>query len=343
MSNDGRALPREALEKIRIEAVRRVRAGERPSEVISSYGLCRTSIYRWMREERCGGEGALRSRRGGGPRPVLGPGQRLEVACWIAGRHPQHDGLGPRSWTRRSLARELASRFNIALSVTSVGRLLAELGIPAHRPVAAEEGGNSPALKGWWTRTYPRLRRRARRRFAEIYFVHSRPAPADSLVITSGKGKRSISSPAAARHGHCPWALSAVSPGGAFWYDRCDQRLSGRSFRAVLEKFLGRSRRSVLLILHQHPAHTTKAVADLVHRERGRLEVWFLPGDRAGQNPEGFSWQHRETRRPGRVLTGRDVNSVLLTKGAERVYLSRDRVADLLRSAGIEMGTVGAG
>ena len=33
-------------------ACRRVREGEKPSGVIASYGLCRTSIYRWLRAER---------------------------------------------------------------------------------------------------------------------------------------------------------------------------------------------------------------------------------------------------------------------------------------------------
>jgi len=49
MQIDGRALSHETSETIRMMAVRRVREGERPSAVIASYGLCRTTIYHWLR------------------------------------------------------------------------------------------------------------------------------------------------------------------------------------------------------------------------------------------------------------------------------------------------------
>jgi transposase-like protein len=54
MQIDGRTLSHDVSEWIRIMAVRRVREGERPSEVIRSYGLCRTTIYRWLRAARRG-------------------------------------------------------------------------------------------------------------------------------------------------------------------------------------------------------------------------------------------------------------------------------------------------
>jgi transposase len=60
-------------------AVRRVRAGERPSDVIRSYGLCRTSIYRWLRAARARGEEALASRKASGPPPKLTPRQKQQV------------------------------------------------------------------------------------------------------------------------------------------------------------------------------------------------------------------------------------------------------------------------
>jgi transposase len=56
MRIDGRTLTHEASEAIRKMAVRRVQEGERPGEVMKSYGLCRTVIYKWLRAARRGGE-----------------------------------------------------------------------------------------------------------------------------------------------------------------------------------------------------------------------------------------------------------------------------------------------
>ena len=48
MTRDGRALDHGTLESIRTRAVERVREGERPSNVIASYGFHRCTIYRWL-------------------------------------------------------------------------------------------------------------------------------------------------------------------------------------------------------------------------------------------------------------------------------------------------------
>ena len=59
MRIDGRTLSHETSETIRRLAVQRVKEGAAPSAVITSYGLCRTTIYKWLTAERRGGAAAL--------------------------------------------------------------------------------------------------------------------------------------------------------------------------------------------------------------------------------------------------------------------------------------------
>jgi transposase len=62
-----------------------VKEGVAPSEVIKSYGLCRTTIYKWLTAERRGGEAALAARKHPGRRPTLAPRQKLQVRGWLNG------------------------------------------------------------------------------------------------------------------------------------------------------------------------------------------------------------------------------------------------------------------
>ncbi len=71
MQMDGLTLSHETSETIRKMAVRRVLEGERPSTLIASYGLCRTSIYRWA---ACTAAG-----RGQGPQGALTPGTQVDA------------------------------------------------------------------------------------------------------------------------------------------------------------------------------------------------------------------------------------------------------------------------
>ena len=46
MKIDGRTLDHKTLEQIRRMAIRRVREGEKPADVVASFGFCRTTIYK---------------------------------------------------------------------------------------------------------------------------------------------------------------------------------------------------------------------------------------------------------------------------------------------------------
>ena len=91
---DGRKIDHGTLEHLRLLAVRRVViGGEAPSEVMRSLGLCRTSIYLWLRRHARKGEAALRSSKSTGPRCKLTERQRGQVRRWIIGKDPRQYGF----------------------------------------------------------------------------------------------------------------------------------------------------------------------------------------------------------------------------------------------------------
>ena len=57
MKKDGRKLDRRAQEAIRLVAVEREREGETPSDVVSSYGMNRTTIHKWLHRTKGKGVG----------------------------------------------------------------------------------------------------------------------------------------------------------------------------------------------------------------------------------------------------------------------------------------------
>jgi len=72
MKIDGREVDHKTLEHLRMTAVRRViEDGETPSVVMDSMGLCRTTIYPWLRKFEDGGWEALAAKVAEGPEPRL--------------------------------------------------------------------------------------------------------------------------------------------------------------------------------------------------------------------------------------------------------------------------------
>ncbi len=121
---------------MRILAVKRVvEDGEEPSEVMRSLGLCRTSIYPWLRKFHEAGWEALVERIAQGPEPKLAEKQRQQVKRWILGKDPRQYGFDFGLWTRRIVQTLIADKMQVALGLTAVGRLLASLDITPQKPL----------------------------------------------------------------------------------------------------------------------------------------------------------------------------------------------------------------
>lgn len=292
MRIDGRTLSHESTETIRLMAVKRVKEGERPSDVIKSYGLCRTSIYRWLRAEKKRGESGLRSSKSLGPRPKLSDQQKVRVRKWIGGKDPRQFGFDFGLWTRKIVAELIGDRMGIQLSVTAVGRLLAEVGITPQKPLRRAYERDPEAISAWKTEIYPKLKTRAKRRGAKIFFLDEAGVRSDQVlgrtwgvkgqtpeVPTSGK-RQSIN------------AISAVNERGEFWWESYSGRFNSTLFIELLINFMKHRKSPVMMILDGHPSHKSKMVAKYVQSLKGRLEFYFLPTYAPELNPDEFVWNY---------------------------------------------------
>jgi transposase len=296
MKIDGRTLSHDTSEEIRLMAVRRVREGESPSAVIQSYGLCRTTIYRWLRAETLGGEAALVKREHPGRPYTLSEKQMATVRTWICGNDPRQYGFDFGLWTRRIVGDLVARKFEIKLGVTAIGRMLAKLGITPQKPLRRAYERDPIAIEKWKRETYPRLKRRAAKRGAEIFFLDEAGVRSDApLGRTWGVKGKTPEVPTSGQR-QAVNAISAVNALGAFWYQVYTGRLNKETFIVFLKHFLKGRRSSIFLVVDRHPAHVARIVAEYVQSLRGKLELHFLPGYAPDLNPDEFVWNHLRQR-----------------------------------------------
>jgi transposase len=289
---DGRSLDHRTLEHLRRLAVRRVQNGEKPSAVVRSLGFCRTSIYKWLRACRRRGDGALASRKSAGPTPKLTHSQKRRVRGWIVGKDPRQWGFDFGLWTRKIVQQMIADKFRVSLTLPSVGHLLTSLDITPQKPLRRAYERDEAAVTTWKEETYPKLRRRAQRCGAGIFFLDEAGIRSDSplgrsyglkghtpVVKTSGK-RQSIN------------AISAVNSKGAFWYNVYPGKLNAALFIQFLRDFMRHRRKPVYLVLDSLSAHKTKSVEGYVRSTKGKLELHFLPTYAPDTNPDEFVWNH---------------------------------------------------
>jgi transposase len=296
MKVDGRTLDHQTLEHLRITAVRRVvEDGETPSEVMRSMGLCRTSIYPWLRKYEDEGMEALVEKIAQGPEPKLSEKQRQQIKRWIVGKDPRQYGFDYGLWSRRIVQELIQEKFGIELGLTAVGRLLAALEITPQKPLRRAYERDPVAVGQWVKETYAQLKERAKRYGAKIFFLDEAGFQSDpSLGRTYGlKGQTPVVKTSGQRQSLN--VISAVNARGEFWAATYTGKLDAASFVVFLENFIQGRHGKVFLVVDGHPAHKAKVVKEYVQSLKGRLELHFLPPYAPDLNPDEFVWSYMKT------------------------------------------------
>jgi transposase len=290
---DGRTLDHKALEHIRLLAVRRVvEDGEAPSEVMTSLGFSRTAIYPWLRKFKEAGLEALVERIAQGPEPKLSEKQRQQVRRWILGKDPRQYGLDYGLWSRRIVQTLIQQKMAIDLGLTAVGRLLASLDITPQKPLRRAYERDPQKVAEWLKERYPKLKRRAKRCGAKLFFLDEAGFQSDPILgRTYGlKGKTPVVSTSGQRQ-HIN-VISAVNSRGEFWAATYDGKLDAELFVEFLKDFRKSQTETIFLVLDGLAVHKSKVVEKYLATLNGRLELHPLPPYCPDLNPDEFVWSH---------------------------------------------------
>ena len=294
MKKDGRTHNRKTQEAMRRMAVERILEGEDVAVVMASYGLCRTTGYKWLAKVRGRGRGkqCLAARKGTGRKPKLTRAQKAQVFRWVNGKNPMQYGFDFALWTRHVVRDLIVQKFNVSLSVTSVGSLLAERHLTPQKPLQRAYQRDPEAIERWQRDTFPALARQSRAEGAEIYFWDESGFRADAVqgktwalrgttpVVSRPGQRQSIS------------AASAVNAKGAFWFAIYPGALNGELFVELLKQLMHRRKKPLYLVVDGLPAHKKAVVKTYVAGTEGRLTLHFLPGYAPDLHPDELVWSY---------------------------------------------------
>jgi len=301
-TNDARSLDHATLEAMRERAVRSVQNGESPEVVARVIGVNRSTMYSWLAQYRRGGWRALKAKPLFGRPPKL-DGRKLKwIYDTVTQKNPLQLKFAFALWTREMVAKLIKDKFNIPLSLVSVGRLLAQLGISCQKPLYHALERDEALVQQWLKREYPRIKALARREKADIYFGDAAHMRSDHHAgrTWGKKGETPVVLSSGARYSMS--LISAVTSRGHMRFMiREEGGVNAEVFIEFLRRLMIGSKNSIFLIVDRGPAHIAKKTKAFVASLGGRLRLFYLPPYSPDRNPDELVWKHLKADTVGRA------------------------------------------
>lgn len=315
MNTDARRLNHKTLTELRKRAVASVQEGQHPQAVAHAMGVNLRTVFRWLALYRSGGWGKLDARKRGGRPPKLDAQALKWIYDTVLGMSPLQLKFPFALWTAAMVGQVIAKRFGVRLSHSSVCRLLTQMGMSAQRPLWRAYQQDPEAVRRWKQEDYPKLRRRAQRLGAQIFFGDEAGVRSDyhSGTTWGRRGHTPIVSSTGARFGVN--MISAISAQGQLRFMLTEGRVTASVFVDFLKRLMVNAPGPVFLVVDGHPVHRSKTVKRFVEDQNGRLELHHLPAYSPELNPDELVWNNLKTHALGRkVVTSRqELRSMVLS------------------------------
>jgi transposase len=269
------------------------------------FGVSRTSVFNWCKLYRNGGEDALTPKRPGRPKGggQLSPKQAAKIRAMIRDRTPDQLKFPFALWTREAVRELIKKLFGVDYSLNMVGVLLADWGFTPQKPVVRSLERNDEAIRKWLEVDYPKIKKRAKREKAEIYWEDETGlrsdhqtgrtySPAGKTPIIRGTGKRFSCN-----------IISAINNRGRMRFQVFKGGFNQLKMIDFLERLIRYAGHKVIVIADGHPAHRGRKLKSWLEQRPSQIELITLPGYAPKLNPDEMLNQDLKrgvfkTRRP---------------------------------------------
>src|SRR5207245_8463563 len=249
---DARSLSAEAQEDLRRRVVGAVQKGLSQTEAARVFGVARGTVSRWMGlVERVGRRALKAQRRGRPPVSRLAPHQAATTVRHILSGCPDQLSLPFALWTREAVQELLSRKFDLQVSVWTVGRYLRAWGLTPQKQVRRAYEQNPTAVRKWLEKEYPAIRAQAKREKAEIHWGDEMGLRSDHQAGRSyGRRGQTPVVPGTGQRFRCN-LISAITNRGRLAFMVFHQRFTAPVFLNFLRRLLRLISGKVFLIVYR--------------------------------------------------------------------------------------------
>jgi transposase len=242
------------------------------------FGLSRSGVEKIWRNYKLLGIRSVKPKKRGvqGGKKINGK-QAAEVRELVKNKLPEQLKLSFGLWTREAVQELILERYGIELSRWQVGRYLKSWGYTPQKPITKAFEQNPERVQQWLNKEYPKIKKRAVKEKAVIYFEDEVGMRSDHLAGKSyaPKGQTPVIKKTGQRFSLN--MVSAISNKGHLEFMILDGTFNGGVFLEFLAQLIKHKQQKIFLVVDGHSAHKTKAINAWLKENKNRIELFFLP------------------------------------------------------------------
>jgi transposase len=324
---------------LRVRAVNAVGRGLPIGQVAETFGVDRTTLFRWLQRFRENGQDGLQRQVGSG-RPLLleelTEEDLRQLILFPASDFGYETGL----WTVGRVKHVIEDLYGVRISKNTIWRRLQIAGLTYQKPERQYFEADEKARREWLRTVVPQIRRAVRKYRAILYFQdESNVSLTAFLGKTWGLRGKTPRVPVTGKRGGVS-AMSALSGQGRLLFNLFDKRIASTEVIHFLGQMLEfHKRRHLVVVMDQAPPHTSQKTTSYIESQT-RLHVYYLPKYSPDWNPDEKIWNHlkhhelkahkAQTRDELKALTKRKLKRMSRDSALLRGLYFRCCVADFL-------------
>ena len=285
---DARQLSDEALQVLRLRALRGIELGFSELQLAELLGVRHETISRWWSAYCATGLPSLPGGRTGRP---LGSGRFLSeqqaerIKELIDNNSPDKVGIAHALWARRAVGDLIRKELNIDLADRTVGQYLRRWGYTSKKPARHSHKQSPDEVQQWLEETYPAIEEQAARENAEILWTDEVGVQADhhpgcGYARQGERATMEVPGPHIRVN-----QITAISNEATVRFMTYKGMLNAAIFLMFLNKLIEGATRKIILIADRLQAHKTPEVAAWLEAHKDKIEVFYLPPYCPEMNP----------------------------------------------------------
>lgn len=161
VTKDGRALPHDALEQLRLRAAAEFAKNTPVERICAMVGMTPSAVFGWKRKWKAGGVDALAARPVPGRPGKLSDEQLRELAFMVRNHTPADYGFAFALWTRPLIGDLIEAQFGCRFQEDWVGKVMHRVGFSPQRPVYRASQQDPEKVREWRQEAYPAIKAEA--------------------------------------------------------------------------------------------------------------------------------------------------------------------------------------